>query len=193
MSSEQCELEKSISENRKQLTELKNQFFKHEQALMNWKGKFNPACITTKIDDSLYVKQLAENHLHYIQFSNQLTSALFDLEDWEYCWLTVLQPVQSGAVQQLQLEVTERLGYNYHTQALESLYQNPFIAIGEVKQVNFNEQQFNISLIQRKILKVDIKLARIYFTEKIESNLVIIDFKVYHPMIESVSNLEKKQ
>ena len=131
----------------------------------------------------------------------QLKQGLKNLENWEHAWLSVVvsgkesENTTSNAVQRLEeVKIATGEGLNFHTAVCKQYCgeESPFTWNFCKQQMLEGEQVGVLDLILVKVLQV-IEEKGIVVVESTEdlTQVQILDFKVYHTIVESIQNLKK--
>ena len=125
-----------------------------------------------------------------MKFLPNLKPGLRDLEGWDYAWLSVLSnegamsnKVEVGSQVALNLE-----SFNFHTQICEIELKDKFTEnFIKTQKICGVESNLTLGLRLVKIVKVGVEIE---VEGDLEEDLQVLDFKVYHPVVEAISNLK---
>ena len=133
-----------------------------------------------------------------------MANGLRDLEAWEYGWLSVVRPERSesvsnpvGKLTDAPIAITLRESDNINVSLIDQIKQegeDKFTwAFSRKEQVPSRGEAGLLDLVLVKVEKVDQKQGEIVVqSDEDLTQLQVLDFKVYHTIVESVTNLEQK-
>ena len=133
-----------------------------------------------------------------------MSNGLRDLEAWEYGWLSVVRPENSrsasnavGKLTDEPMTITLRESDNINVSVIDQIKQegeDKFTwAFSRKEKMPSRGEAGLLDLVLVKVARVDQKLGEIVVQANEDlTQLQILDFKVYHTIVESVTNIEQK-
>ncbi|CAL5976794.1 Conserved_hypothetical protein [Hexamita inflata] len=200
LESQIAELEQNLQNKQQKLTQLKTKFYQSEQCLQNLSQKYS-----TNQKYQLFCAQIIKaikiNDTQYkLQFIKSLVQGLRDLENWEYCWLSVIKKDSKSVSEEvglldpltISLKDSDNINVSIIDQ-LKSSEDDKFTwAFTRQQNIAAKQSDMQLDLIIAKVLSVNADKGEINIecTENI-NEYTVLDFKVYHPVVESTTNIEK--
>ena len=200
-------LQAAVAAKQARLLELRTKYYQSQQCLQNLSQKY------PTINENYQVfaaplfqvrKDAQDQRLYHLKIANIMSNGLRDLEAWEYGWLSVVRPERSdsasntvGKLTDAPVAITLRESDNINVSLIDQIKQadeDKFTwAFSRNEQVPSRGDAGLLDLVLVKVEKVDKKQGEIVVqSDEDLTQLQILDFKVYHTVVESVTNLEQK-
>lgn len=200
-------LQAGIAEKQARLLELRTKYYQSQQCLQNLSQKYPTISENYQVFAAplFSVRRDAQGaNTYHLKIANIMANGLRDLEAWEYGWLSVVRPERSesasnpvGKLTGAPIAITLRESDNINVSLIDQIKQegeDKFTwAFSRKEQAPSRGEAGLLDLVLVKVEKVDQKQGEIVVqSDEDLTQLQILDFKVYHTIVESVTNLEQK-